>query len=248
MRPIDLNADVGEGYDDLPILGFVTSISVACGAHAGDEATMDRAIAEAVRLGVSIGAHPSYPDREGFGRQPMTIEPAELHDALLSQLDTLAAVARRHGTGIAHVKPHGALYNQAADDVDLSAIVVDAVRSYDSAMAVYALAGSVLLGLAADAGLEAIPEAFADRRYRADGRLAPRDTAGALIEDPEAAAAQAAAIALGEPVETNGRERIVVAARTLCIHADTPGAVAIARAVRRKLESRDVTVAALERS
>lgn len=243
MTTIDLNADVGEGYDDLPILPLVTSISVACGAHAGDDATMDRAVAEAVRLGVGVGAHPSYPDREGFGRRRMSITPGALRDSLVEQLATLASVAARHGVRIRHVKPHGALYNAAADDEVLSATVAEAVRAHDPALAVVALAGSVLLRVAAEAGLRAVPEAFADRRYTDVGRLAPRSEGDALITDPEHAAAQAGAIASGEAVIAIDGTPLRIGARTVCVHADTPGAVAIARAVRREMERRDVAVA-----
>ena len=243
MRSIDLNADVGEGHDDLPLFGLVTSVSIACGAHAGDEATMERSVAEATRLGVGLGAHPSYPDREGYGRRRMSISEDELRASLVAQLDALAAVAGRHGARLAHVKPHGALYNEAADDEALAAVIVAATKAVDPSLALVALSGSVLLSVARAEGLRAIPEGFADRRYRSDGRLAPRTSEGAVIEEPDAAADQAARLALGEPVGTIDGGELRVDVATICLHSDTPEAVRIARAVRDALERRAVRIA-----
>jgi 5-oxoprolinase (ATP-hydrolysing) subunit A len=240
---VDLNADVGEGADDLPIFPLVTSVSIACGAHAGDEATMERCVAEAKRLGVSIGAHPGYPDRAGFGRDPISIEPAALRATLVEQLRTLDAVCRNQGARLRHVKPHGALYNQAAVDPALAATIVAAMRDADPSLALVALAGSAMIDAARAGGVTAFAEAFADRRYAPDGTLAPRGTPGALIEDPATAAAQALAIARGEPITATDGSTIVVDARSICLHADTPGALAIATAVRRTLEDAGIEVA-----
>ena len=243
MRSIDLNADVGEGHDDLPLFDFVTSVSIACGAHAGDEETMERSVAQAARLGVAVGAHPSYPDREGYGRRRMSIPDEDLRASLTGQLDALAAVAERHGVRLAHVKPHGALYNEAADDEALSRVIVGATKVADPSLALVALAGSVLLSVARSEGLSAIPEGFADRRYLPDGRLAPRTAGGALISDPDAAAEQAVRLALGEPVGTMDGGELRVDVATICLHSDTPDASLIARAVRDALERRDVRIA-----
>lgn len=242
---IDLNADVGEGHDDLPIFTLVTSVSVACGAHAGDEATMDRCVREAARLGVVVGAHPGYPDREGKGRRGLAVSPAELHDSLIEQIRALARICLLHGVPLAHVKPHGALYNRAADDRTLADVVAEAVRAADPALRLIGLAGSVLVAAASDAGLSVAAEAFADRRYLATGRLASRDHPDALIVDPAEAARQAVALATAEEIATMDGGILKVRAETICVHADTPGAVDIARAVRLSLKEADVQVSAL---
>lgn len=243
MRSIDLNADVGEGHDDVPLFELVTSVSVACGAHAGDVDTMDRSVAEAALLGVVVGAHPSYPDREGYGRRRMSISDDDLRASLIAQLDALSAIAARHGVRLAHVKPHGALYNAAADDEALSAVIVSAAKAADPSLAIVALSGSVLLSVARAEGLRAIAEGFADRRYRADGRLASRATEGALIADPDAAAEQAVRLALGEPIGAIDGTEFRIDVATICLHSDTPDAARIARAVRDALERRDVRIA-----
>ena len=194
---IDLSADVGEGADDLPLFPLVTSISVACGAHAGDLATMERCVAEAARLGVVVGAHPGYPDAAGAGRRAVTISDAELTTTLVEQIEALREICGRHGVPLVHVKPHGALYNQAAVDASLAATIARAVRAVDPALRLVGLAGSALVSAASDAGLRVIAEAFADRRYLADGTLVPRGSTGALITDPIEAAAQALALIPG---------------------------------------------------
>ena len=242
---LDLSADVGEGADDLPLFPSLTSVSVGCGVHAGDETTMERCVVEAVRLGVSIGAHPSYPDRENFGRAPMQMEAGALTETLQSQLGVLAEICRRHDAPLTHVKPHGALYNQAATDPALARTVAAAVLAFDPALIVVGLAGSAMLDAAADVGLQTAAEAFADRRYNPDGTLASRADPDALIDDPVAAAAQAVAIAMGEPVTTTDGTSLTIAAQTICVHSDTAGALQIARAVRGSLEAAGVEVAPL---
>jgi len=242
---IDMNADVGEGNDDLAIFPLVTSVSVACGAHAGDEATMDRCVREAARLGVVVGAHPGYPDREGKGRRVLRVSPSELHDSLLQQIRTLSRICGLHGVPLAQVKPHGALYNRAADDRTLAEVVAEAVKAADPTLRLVGLAGSALLAAASDARLSVAAEAFADRRYLATGRLASREHPDALIVDPAEAARQAVALATGEEIGTLEGDFLKVRAETICIHADTPGAVDIARAVRRSLKEAGVQVAAM---
>jgi 5-oxoprolinase (ATP-hydrolysing) subunit A len=242
---VDVSADVGEGADDLPLFEFVTSVSVACGAHAGDAQTMEACVAEAARRGISVGAHPGYPDREGFGRRAIELSDAELSATLREQIEALGVVCRRHGVPLAHVKPHGALYNEAARDAGLARTIARAVAGAGEGVALVGMAGSAMLDAAKAEGVAAVAEAFADRRYRSDGTLAARSAAGALIEDPAAAAAQALAVALGEPVATIDGGAISIRAETICLHADTPGAIANARAVRAALEGAGVRVAPL---
>jgi len=244
---IDLSADVGEGADDLPIFPLVTSVSVACGAHAGDAETMDRSVAEAARLGVAVGAHPGYPDREGFGRRAMSMSDADLVAALVSQIRTLREVCDRHRVPLVYVKPHGALYNEAAIDPAVADVVLRALTEAGDPLILVGLAGSAMIDASARAGIGAATEAFADRRYLAAGTLAPREREGALVDDPAAAAAQAVAIALGERIETLDGPPIRVNADTICLHADTPRAIDIARAVRDALERARVRVAPLAR-
>lgn len=242
---IDLSADVGEGADDFPIFPLVTSVSVACGAHAGDEDTMDRCVAEAKRLGVAVGAHPGYPDREGFGRRPLDISDEDLTATLLDQIAALRRVCDRSAVPLSHVKPHGALYNGAALDASVAAIVARAVGKAGPGLILVGLAGSEMIRAAANAGIPAAGEAFADRRYMPDASLAPRGLTDALITEPSAAAAQAVAIARGEPVEALGGRSLRIEAATICLHADTPGAADIARAVRDALDRAGVEVAPL---
>ncbi len=242
---IDLNADVGEGYDDLAIFPLVTSVSVACGAHAGDEATMVRSVREAAGLGVVVGAHPGFPDREGQGRRSLTVSPAELHDSLIEQIRALARICSLHGVPLSHVKPHGALYNQGADDPALARVVASAVKTVDLSLRLVGLAGSELLVAASEAGLSVAAEAFADRRYLSDGRLAPREHPDALILDPDEAATQALALATGDAVSTLDGVGLRVSAQTICVHADTAGAIEIAKSIRRALDRAGVQVVAL---
>jgi UPF0271 protein len=227
---IDLNADVGEGVgDDGALLEVVTSANVACGFHAGDDETMRRTCAAAVAAGVAIGAHPGYRDRAGFGREERGTPPAVIRDEVAEQLAALAAHAAAAGGPVTHVKPHGALYHRCSGDPEAAAALVAAVRDA-GVPAVVGAPGSALLRAAADAGLHAVPEGFADRAYRGDGTLVPRSEPGAVL-GVEAAAAQAvrlAATGLG----------------TLCVHGDTEGAVELARAVRAALEDAGVAVRA----
>jgi UPF0271 protein len=217
---------------------------VACGAHAGDAATIERAVAEAARLGLAVGAHPGYPDREGFGRRALDLPPEELVRSIVAQVSVVAEACARHALRLAHVKPHGALYNRAAVDRELADLVARAVREAGPGLRLVGLAGSALVDAGRAAGLAVAAEAFADRAYRADGTLVPRGEPGALIEDPEEAAARAVAIARGEPLPAVGGV-LALAADTICLHADTPGAARIARAVRRALEAAGVRVAPL---
>lgn len=238
MQSIDLNADVGEGFaDDGRLIPAVTSVNVACGAHAGDEATIDATVRRALDAGAAIGAHPSYPDREGFGRREMVLSPTELTTSLVAQIEVVAEAAAKRGAALAHVKPHGALYNRAAQDPQVAAVVASAVRAVRADLVLVGLAGSALLEAGRAAGLRAAAEAFADRRYERDGRLRERRHADAVLDDPDAAAAQAVAIARDRRVVAADGTSVQLAAETICVHGDLPGAAARAIAVRAALEA-----------
>ncbi len=247
---IDLNADVGESYgawsmgDDAALLPLVTSANVACGAHAGDPVVMARTVALARRLGVAVGAHPGYPDRDGFGRRELPMTAEELRASLLAQLGSLEAIARAAGVRLSHVKPHGALYNRAARDPELAGIVASAVRAVSPGLALVGLAGSTLLGAGAAEGLPVIAEAFADRVYEADGSLRSRRFPDSMHLDPAAAAAQARSIVLEGRVRAHDGGWVPVTAASLCVHGDTPGAPAIVTAVRAALTAAGVRIAA----
>jgi UPF0271 protein len=231
---IDLNADVGEGCgDDDALLEVVSSANVACGFHAGDPSTMRATCARAVERGVAIGAHIGYRDLAGFGRRAIDVAPDVLRDETLFQLGALAAFARVAGGAVAHVKPHGALYHRCAEDAASAEAVVAAIRSFDGGLRVVGPPGSELLRAAAGAGLAAVAEGFADRGYGSDGRLIPRGEPGAVLE-PEVAVEQGVELALGRGPAT---------IQTLCVHGDTPGAVALARDLRAALAAAGVEVA-----
>jgi UPF0271 protein len=238
---IDLNADVGEGFaDDPELIGVVTSVNVACGAHAGDPATIRRTMGLAIASGAAIGAHPSYPDREGFGRREMTIDPGVLRETLVEQIRAVADAATAAGATLRHVKPHGALYNVAARDPEVAAVVAEAVRAISPSLVLVGLAGSASLEAGRAAGLAVAAEAFADRRYEPDGRLRDRRQPDALLTDPVAAGEQAVDIVCrGRATAVDGRP-VPLAAESICVHGDQPGAAARARAVRAALEAAGV--------
>lgn len=248
MAAIDLNSDLGESYgvwqlgDDEAMLELVTSANVACGFHAGDPTTLRRVCASARRRQVVIGAQVGYPDLAGFGRRYLHIDPAELRDAVLYQLGALDAFAQVAGTGVAYVKPHGALYHATIDGAEHAEAVVAAAAEYDFNLAVLGAPGSALLDAAERAGLETVPEAFADRAYQPDGRLVPRSEPGAVLTDVEAVVRQACSLAIASEVVATDGSTISVTARSLCLHGDTPGAVEMARAVRQALADAGVRI------
>lgn len=244
---IDLNADLGEGCaDDAALLAVVTSANVACGFHAGHPELMARTARAAASAGVAVGAHPSFPDREGFGRRAMQRSPAAVEADVSDQVGALLAICRAHGVRLVHVKPHGALYNQAAVDPELAAAIARAVHAVDPGLVLVGLASSrAMREAAANLGLRYACEAFADRRYETDGTLLSRNETGALVSSVEAAAEQAVRIATrGEVVAVDG-SLVRLRADTLCLHGDSPGALQLARAVRSALAAKGVTVAAL---
>jgi 5-oxoprolinase (ATP-hydrolysing) subunit A len=246
---IDLNADVGEGATDaaleaeLALIPYLSSVNIACGGHAGDRETMSRTIEFASRHRVSVGAHPGYVDRESFGRRPLALSAAAVRALVAEQVSTLVEIASEQNVPVVHVKPHGALYNQAARDLDLALAVAQAVKSTSSALTLVGLAGSALLDAGRRLGIQVAAEAFVDRAYQADGSLVPRSHSGAVIDRPDVAARQALTIVRDRHVVAIDGSRVAIVADTLCLHGDTPGALANVAAVRRSLEAAGVDVA-----
>ena len=232
---IDLNADIGEGYDDAGLMPYLTRASIACGGHAGDARSMDAALTLAAEYGVAVGAHPSYPDREGFGRREWAATPEQIAQWVTQQTEALAEIAASKGMRLAHIKPHGALYNAASQHEAIAAAIAQAVAEWDASLILLGLSGSRLIKAGRAAGLTVMQEVFADRRYQPDGQLVSRETPGALITNPEIAAEQAYALAQGQPIVALDCSPLRLAADTLCLHSDTPGAIGIARAVAQAL-------------
>jgi UPF0271 protein len=228
---IELNADIGEGYDDAALMRYVSRVSIACGGHAGDADSMAAALGLAMEFGVLVGAHPSYPDRAGFGRRKIEATPDQVAAWVREQTEVLAEQAARLGMRLAHVKPHGALYNVAAADAEVAAAVARGVAAVDPSLELIGLSASRLIAEARGLGLGVLNEAFIDRRYDAQGRLVSRETPGAVLGDPQLAADQALTLAQGRPLGTADGGSLQVAADTLCLHGDTPHALQIARAV-----------------
>jgi UPF0271 protein len=246
---IDLNCDMGEipalvadGTQDA-LLDQVTSANVACGAHAGDPATMEATVRAAVARGRAVGAHPGYPDRANFGRRVLPLSPEEVARTVAEQVETLARVAARCGATLAHVKPHGALYNAAARDQALAEAIAAGVARVGRHLLLVGLASSPCLEVYARAGFRTVAEGFADRRYEADGALRARSFPDALLTDPEEAATQAIGLARDGEAVAAGGARVRVAAATLCVHGDTPGAARIAAAVAARLRAAGITLA-----
>jgi UPF0271 protein len=243
---VDLNADVGEVDDpvmlETELLGFVTSANIATGAHAGNPSVMDAAVRAASALGVRIGAHPSYPDRRGFGRRVVDMPADSLRSALLDQIGMLDGIARDHGCRVEHVKPHGALYHRATVDEDCARVLAEVVSQFEGAVLVVP-SGSPGLS-ARRAGVRVLAEAFADRGYRPDGSLVARGVHGDLITDPDLAADQAVSIAVDGRVRAVDGAWVGIHADTICLHGDTPGAADIGRAVRQALEHAGVQLRA----
>jgi UPF0271 protein len=245
---VDLNSDLGEGFgawtlgDDEALLDVVTSANVACGFHAGDASIMRRVCAAAVERGVAIGAQVGYRDLAGFGRRAMAMEPRELTDEVLYQLGALDGLARVEGGRVSYLKPHGALYNTIVTDPEQAAAVVEAVCRYDSTLPVLGLPGSEFLRQAVAAGLTVVPEAFADRGYTVDGHLMSRRLPGAVLHDPDAIAARCVRIATEGTVDAHDGSTVPLAVRSICVHGDTAGAVAITQRVRAALLDAGVLV------
>ncbi|MDG6928583.1 MAG: LamB/YcsF family protein [Nitrososphaerota archaeon] len=249
MKSVDINCDMGEGFsayragEDEEMVKYVTSASLACGFHGGDPQVMSRAVALCRGNGVSIGAHPSFPDLQGFGRREMVMPKEELVALLVYQVGALEALARVQGAEVYHVKPHGALYNMACTVQDYAEAVAQAAGLLEKVL--IAPCGSRMRAAAESARVRVACEGFADRGYLSDGRLAPRAAPGGLVTDPERAAENALKMVDGGRARTLDGGEVEIRVDTVCIHGDTPGAPAIARTVRRRLEEAGVKVRSL---
>ncbi len=243
MRTIDLNSDLGEGAgSDDEIIPQVSSANIACGAHAGDADTMRRTVELAVEHRVAIGAHPGYRDPANFGRVALDIAPEALQDDLRTQLEALRRIAHAAGARLAHVKAHGALYNKGERDDAVAAVIVEAVRAFDEDLVLFVPPGSAMERAARRLGIRVAREGFADRAYEPDGTLRSRRLEASVHTDPAVAAAQAVSIARDGTVRASGGGVLAIEVDTLCIHGDTPGAPAIARAVREALARAGIEV------
>lgn len=248
---IDLNCDCGESFgawrigDDAALLPHVSSANVACGAHAGDPRVMRKTVQLARTSGVAVGAHPGYPDLHGFGRRVIDMSPAEITDTILVQIGALYAIAKAEGAALQHVKPHGALYNVAARNYAIAEGIAQAVAAFDRDLILVGLAGSELIRAGEAAGLRVAREAFADRRYEADGSLRDRRLTGAVLHENEDAIAQVIEIVQQGRVWTIDGQAVPLQADTICLHGDTPGAAQRAAALRRTLEAAGVQISSL---
>lgn len=249
MKPsIDLNCDMGESFgaftmgNDEAIMEYVSSVNIACGFHGGDPGVMHRTIARAASRNIAVGAHPGYPDLQGFGRREIKMSLAEVYDCIVYQVGALMAFARVEGTSVNHVKPHGALYNAAAKDNALSGTIAKAVHDVDRSLVLVGLSGSCMIEEGNKAGLRTCSEVFADRAYQEDGTLMPRTAANAMIDDAGQAARQALQMVQHGTVTTAYGKEIAVRADTVCIHGDGQHAIAFARAITNILRQNHVSI------
>jgi 5-oxoprolinase (ATP-hydrolysing) subunit A len=251
MNHIDLNCDMGEMPEHISdgtqkaLMRSITSVNIACGGHAGDDQTMATTIQQALRHKLAIGAHPGYADRANFGRIELNLSPEEVADSIYAQVRALAEVAARYHANITHVKPHGALYNQAVHNAQLARAIASGVARWSQQVVLVGLAGSPMLDIFADAGFPIAAEAFADRRYERDGTLRSRKYSNALIDDPAEAASQALSIVERREVIAYDQTKVSINAQTICIHGDTPGAPQIAATVAKTLRRAGVTISPL---
>jgi UPF0271 protein len=240
---IDLNADVGEGTTGDPgLMRSITSANVACGFHAGDPGMMRATVELARTHGVAVGAHPGFPDLEGFGRRELQVAPRDVEDFVVYQVGALAAIAAAQGVRLQHVKPHGALFNMAARDAALAEAVARATATIDKSMVLFGLPGSELNAAGRRAGLRTACEAFADRAYQPDGALVSRQQAGAVIHDPDVVAQRALRMVREQAVEAIDGSTVPLIVDTICVHGDTPGAAELAARIRKVLADAGIEV------
>ncbi|CAN7670529.1 LamB/YcsF family protein [Rhizobium sp. LjRoot98] len=248
MTAIDLNSDLGESYgawrmgDDETMLAIVSSANVACGFHAGDPAGIWKTVKAAAEKGVSIGAHVSYPDRVGFGRRDMDVTSGELIADVIYQIGALKGMAAAAGVTVGYVKPHGALYNRIAHDTKQGQAVIDAIKAIDPTLVLMGLANAPILALAQESGLKTVAEAFADRAYTPDGQLVSRREQGSVLHDTQLIARRMLQLAHEGTLEAIDGSTIRIDAQSICVHGDSPGAVAIAQEIRRAFEADGITV------
>ena len=251
---IDLNCDLGESFgvytlgNDAAIMPLITSANIACGFHAGDPQVIARTVRLAVQHGVALGAHPGFPDLVGFGRRALDATPDEIENDVLYQIGALAAFARAEGTALAHVKPHGALYNLAATRLSIARALARAVAHFDANLILAGQPGSAMMDAAREQGIHFAREGFADRAYNRDGTLRSRREPGALIDDPRRAAEQALQMVREQTVTMPEGDTIAMPVDTLCVHGDSPAAVAILSAVRQVLEQNGIEISALNKT
>jgi len=249
VKTVDLNCDMGESFgawkmgDDAAVMPFISSANVACGFHGGDPATIRKTVRLALDHGVAVGAHPSLPDIQGFGRRVMKISPQEMYDLVVYQAGAVEAFARAAGSKLHHIKCHGALYNMAATDEGLSDAMARAAKDLGN-VRLYALSNSTMMKIAKQKGLPVSGEVFADRGYSDDGTLAPRDKPGGMIEDAAQSVKQALGMIEDGIVVSLGGKRVPVAADTLCLHGDQPGAAKFAAELRKTFKQKGIQVAA----
>ena len=245
LRAIDINCDLGEGCpNDAELMRLISSANIACGFHAGDEDTIRRTVQLAIENGVAIGAHPGYADRENFGRTAMSLAPTEVFEIVAKQIDLLKRICDSEGGELHHVKPHGALYNQAVKDQGLSSAIARAVKEMDGELTLYGLPGSFLISEAQAAGLTTASEVFADRTYQDDGTLTPRSMPNAFVTDDESAVAQVLQMVEQQTVISTSGQVVPLKAETVCIHGDGDHAVLFAAKIRSTLIQRGVEIRA----
>jgi UPF0271 protein len=252
MFSIDLNCDMGESSDarrienDAALMDHVSSVNIACGFHAGDAGVMRKTVETAIKKGLRIGAHPSFADLENFGRREMQMPEQEVFDIVLYQISALKGICEASGGKLDHVKPHGALYNQAAKDANLAAAIAKAVAAIDGKLIFYGLSGSFLISEAEKRGLRTASEAFADRTYRTDGSLTPRSEPNALIHETGSAIEQVLQMIETQTVTATSGETIPIKAETICIHGDGEHALEFARTIREKLVENGIEIQGIQ--
>ena len=248
MFSIDLNCDMGESFgawrmgSDVELMDYVSSVNIACGFHAGDAGVIRKTVEAAIEKNVSIGAHPSFPDLQGFGRREMKMPAREIFDIVLYQISAVKGICEALGAKLRHVKPHGALYNQAAKDASIARAIAEAVRAIDAKLIFYGLSGSFLISEAEKIGLKTASEVFADRTYQTDGSLTPRGEPDALIDDAEKSVAQVLQMIQTQSVTAIGGEIVAIKAETVCIHGDGANALEFAETINARLTENGVSI------
>lgn len=245
---IDLNCDMGESFGawrmgcDAELMNYVSSINIACGFHAGDASVIRKTVEAAIEKNVAVGAHPSFPDLQGFGRREMNMPAQEIFDVVLYQISAVKGICEALGAKLHHVKPHGALYNQAAKDISIARAIAEAVKAIDAELVFYGLSGSFLISEAEKINLKTASEVFADRTYQTDGSLTPRSQPNALIHDTEKAAAQVLQMIRAQTVTATSGETVAIKAETVCIHGDGANALDFAKTINAKLAENAVKI------